>query len=101
MKAHVSFVPSFQLARAKNPALVLARLQLAKLLWQLDCAPFALEQLQQIFQLTQSSSNEALKQLIQRLGGTIGSDLGEKDSGADAKTLASADFDVEVLGKGL
>ena len=57
-------------ALSKNPDLILARLQLAKLLWQLDCVPFALEQLQQIETKVGSAQSESLKNLIVRLGGS-------------------------------
>lgn len=85
-------------ALSKNPDLILVRLELSKLLWKLDCSPFALKQLQEIEKVL-GSSNDALNKLIQRLGGVPSIATAPAESG-EQKTLASMDFDIEVLDEG-
>lgn len=81
---------------SKNSSLLLPRLELAKLLWQLECIPFALEQLQRIDQLNEGKS-EAIRKLIERMGGRVGSESAKPADSGDGKTLASLDFDVDGL----
>lgn len=84
-------------ALSRNPDLMLVRLHLAKLLWQLDCAHFALEQLQYIHRNISSSGSEALIKLIEKFGGSISNTSEGKTDVSDTTTLASVDFDIEVL----
>jgi hypothetical protein len=84
-------------ALSKNPDLILVRLELAKLLWQLDCAPFALKQLQTIEENSGLLNSAALKKLIERLGGSSKQGAAQIVNTGEQQTLASLDFDIEVL----
>ena len=84
-------------ALSKHPELILARLELARLLWQLDCAPFALQQLQEIEKSVASEGSAALKSLIERLGGSPKDGSQQTESPGEHKTLATMDFDIEIL----
>lgn len=81
-----------------NPDLVFVRLELAKLLCQLGCAPFALEQLQQIHVASASKNSEALKTLIAKLGGNpIQADATDSGPATDSRTLASLDLEFDEI----
>jgi len=86
----------FLKALSKNPDLILVRLELSKFLWKIDCAPFAIIQLQEIQKALGASSSDALNMLIKRLGGAGA----PSENDGEQKTLASMDFDIEVLEDG-
>lgn len=77
-------------ALSREPKAHLIRLKLARLLLETDCTSFSLEQLKILQNSCQSS---ALNELMENISNLYTSQLADKAG----STLASVDFDIELL----